>query len=281
MAGARRAFGQRRIGHTGTLDPFATGLLLLLLGRWTRLAEYFHALGKSYEATLRLGIETDTDDPTGREIRRSTAWRDLSNDAIEEAFEAWLGERRQVPSAFSAKRVDGERAYRAARRGEDLALAAAPITVHAIEVLAVDLPHVDFRTTVSTGTYVRALARDVGRGLGCGAHLARLRRTAIGPFPVDAAADPEALATLAADDPAWRHGEDAVRWMSRRKVDAGEREALRHGRTIPRGRIEPPDPSCGHHPAEPGPVALLAGGDLLAVGREDGDLVRPTKVFDA
>jgi tRNA pseudouridine55 synthase len=182
IAAARRALRQRRIGHTGTLDPFASGLLLLLLGRATRLAEYFADLPKRYTATAHLGVATDTEDRTGQIVATSDAWRGLAPDRVRAAFESMAGERMQRPPAFSAKKVAGERAYAAARRGDDLALQPVPIRIDSLRVTGLELPLVTFEVTCSTGTYVRSIARDAGDDLGVFGHLAELRRTGIGPW---------------------------------------------------------------------------------------------------
>lgn len=180
----RRALGTRAVGHTGTLDPFATGLLVVLIGRGTRLARFIEQQPKTYRATMKLGVTTDTDDGTGVVVAE---WRGPLPDesTVRATLESFGGRQLQEPPAYSAKRVDGERSYRLARRGEAVALRPVEVTVHALEVLEVDGSTVGFRVTVSAGTYVRALARDAGRRLGVGAHLTALRREAIGPLRVD------------------------------------------------------------------------------------------------
>jgi tRNA pseudouridine55 synthase len=193
---ARRALGERRIGHTGTLDPFASGLLLLCVGPATRLAEYITGLPKSYRATARLGETTATADPEGEVTRTSDAWRALSEAVVRRAFEGHVGVREQRPPAFSAKKVGGERLYEKARRGEQVRAEPVPVCIHRLAVEEVDLPEVTFSLTCSSGTYVRAVARDVGDDLGVGGHLSALRRTAIGPHRVD-----EALALDDLEDP--------------------------------------------------------------------------------
>lgn len=282
---ARRALGTRRVGHTGTLDPFATGLLLLLAGRATRLAEYFHRLPKAYAATLRLGVETRTHDHTGEPARESAAWREVDDRALEAALAVHRGAIRQRPPAFSAKRVEGRRAHRAARSGERVSLEPVPVTVHALELVDYEPPEARLRAVVSTGTYVRALARDVGRALGCGAHLTSLRRTAIGPFGVEEALpdgelEPGLLGRLDEGGASWwREPAAALAWLPRRVADDGEAVRIRTGRSIPAG--EPGAPGGGPADAESGPppVAVLHRGRLLAVAeRVDGDL-RPRKVF--
>jgi tRNA pseudouridine55 synthase len=182
VAVVRRALRTKRAGHTGTLDPFATGLLIVLIGRGTRLMPYVEQEPKVYEATIRFGTETDTDDVTGGVTRSAP----LPNDAaIDDAIAALSGRIDQVPPAFSAKQVEGKRAYAAARRGAPLELKSVPVTVHAWHILARDRDSLTARITCGGGTYIRALARDLGRLAGSAAHLASLRRTSAGPFSVD------------------------------------------------------------------------------------------------
>lgn len=182
---ARRATGEARIGHAGTLDPFATGLLVLLLGRATRLLPYLDAEPKVYEASVRFGIETDTDDLGGTVLRREAP---PPRDAIDVAIRTLTGEFDQVPPAYSAKRVAGRRAYDLARAGEDVTLAPARVRVHSWEVLAFRGDALDVRITCGGGTYIRALARDLGRLTDSAAHLTSLRRMASGAFDVRDAA---------------------------------------------------------------------------------------------
>lgn len=193
---ARRALNEGRVGHCGTLDPFASGLLILCVGRATRLAEYLSATEKSYLASARLGIETESHDPEGRVTARSEAWRELSRERIELAFSEFSGTIEQVPPRFSAKKVEGERAYRAARRGERAELDAVRVEIRGIEVEKWDPPTLTFSVHCSAGTYVRALARDLGRNLGVHAHLATLRRTRSGVIGED-----DAIACELLDDP--------------------------------------------------------------------------------
>src|SRR5690606_5028509 len=157
VAQARRALGERRIGHTGTLDPFASGLLLLCVGRATRIAEYLTDMPKAYRATMRLGAATDTDDATGSVVAESDAWRTLDDATIRAAFAAEAGRRPQRPPAYSAKKIAGERAHRLARRGEIVELPDVDIEVHAIEVIAIALPEITFHVRCSSGTYIRSI----------------------------------------------------------------------------------------------------------------------------
>ena len=279
----RRRLGVRRVGHTGTLDPFATGLLLSLVGSFTRLADLYHGLPKSYDATMALGRETDTDDLTGETVSEDAAWRELDAEAIRASLAAREGVGRQVPSAYSARRAGGERAYAVARRGERPGLDAREVTIHEIAVTEIDLPRVRFRASVSTGTYVRALARDIGRDLGPGAHLTALRRTAIGPFGVDEATSPDAASeAVAAASTAWCPGMAALPWMRRRELSGGERDEIRYGRSVERGEVmAPPGSASDSGEGAANPVALYASDDLLAIAEERDGRLHPRKVFAA
>ncbi|HVR69424.1 MAG TPA: tRNA pseudouridine(55) synthase TruB [Vicinamibacteria bacterium] len=172
----RQVLRVRRAGHTGTLDPFATGVLPICVGKATRLARFLSEGDKAYRATVRLGFATTTDDLTGEPvgIRRAV---DADEAVVRRACVALTGALRQVPPAYSAKRVEGQRLYDLARRGVAVERAAVPVTVHALDVVSVEGDHVVLDVRCSAGTYVRALARDLGEALGAGAHLAALRRT--------------------------------------------------------------------------------------------------------
>jgi tRNA pseudouridine55 synthase len=188
----RRLAGTRKVGHAGTLDPMATGVLVLGLNRATRLLGHLTLTDKRYDATVRLGAATTTDDAEG-EILETRATDDLTGEAVRAALAGFVGEIAQVPSAVSAVKVDGKRAYARVRAGETVDLPPRRVTVHALEVTGLDLPDVRISIHCSSGTYVRALARDVGAVLGVGGHLTALRRTAVGPFDLAAASTLEAL----------------------------------------------------------------------------------------
>ena len=181
---ARRAYAERSIGHLGTLDPFATGLLVLLLGRATRLASFIENEPKVYEATIRFGDETDTGDPTGDVIRTAGL---PSRQAVLDAIPSLTGDIQQIPPEFSAKKVSGAPAYRAARAGESVVLAPVPVTVHEWRVASLTDNELNVSITCGGGTYIRALARDLGRACGSAAHLASLRRIRSGEFDVKSA----------------------------------------------------------------------------------------------
>lgn len=188
---ARRATGESRIGHAGTLDPFATGLLVLLLGRATRLLPYMSGEPKRYDATIRFGAETETDDLQGAVVRTAPV---PAPDDVARAVPALTGTIAQTPPAYSAKRIEGRRAYDLARAGEPVALVPVEVTVHEFTLGAWQGDDaLEASIVCGGGTYIRALARDLGRLTSSAAHLTALRRTGIGPFRVDAAASFEAL----------------------------------------------------------------------------------------
>ena len=235
VARARRALGTRKIGHAGTLDPMATGLLILGVEGATRLLTYIVGLDKTYQATIRLGVSTDTDDADG-EVVAATDASSLASARIADGIAGLTGRISQVPSTYSAIKVDGRRAYDLARAGEDVQLKAREVTVSRFEVLSERVSTVD-RTTVvdlevvvdcSSGTYIRSLARDLGRALGVGGHLTALRRTRIGPFDVEAATAVDELADAVRLDPAAA----AAAVLGRFDVSADEARDLRHGKRL-------------------------------------------------
>jgi tRNA pseudouridine55 synthase len=193
----RRIFGTRRVGHAGTLDPMATGVLVIGIERATKILGLVTETSKSYTATIRLGQSTSTEDAEG-EITQQVSAQDVTDDAIEAAIAGLRGDIAQVPSAASAIKVDGQRAYRLAREGHAVELAARPVRVDRFDMLAVrrhdQLVDVEVEVDCSSGTYIRALARDVGAALGVGGHLTALRRTRVGRFDVAQARSLEELA---------------------------------------------------------------------------------------
>jgi tRNA pseudouridine55 synthase len=173
-----------KVGHAGTLDPFATGLLLVLVGQGTKLSPYLMAGDKTYLGTLTLGTETDTLDRTGR-VTAVKPVPKLDPELVRERARAFVGETEQTPPSFSALKVQGKRAYSLARKGLPVSLEKRRVRIMELTVLSLDLPDVTFRVVCSSGTYVRTLAADLGKELGVGAHLKALRRTAIGPYGVE------------------------------------------------------------------------------------------------
>ena len=270
VAAVRRALGLRRVGHTGTLDPFASGLLLVCVGKATRLAEYLSGLDKTYDAVARLGEVTDTLDREGEVVETHGGWERLEAPAVEAALATLRGRLEQVPPAYSAKKVRGTAAHRLARQGEAVELAAAAVTVHAIDLTSLELPLVGFRVRCSSGTYVRALARDLGASLGVGAHLVRLRRTSIGGFGLAGAVPPDRLDDAAAVAAATIEPLEALRHLPTLTADDDEAGLLSQGR-----------PLEGIDEGLEGLVAVAHAGALLAVAESGGGVLRPRKVFGA
>ncbi len=261
VALARRALGTRRIGHTGTLDPFATGLLVLLAGRGTRLARWVSAEPKVYDAVIRFGAATDTDDATGAPVATAPI---PTLPAIEAAIPRLTGTLAQRPPAFSAKQVAGVRAYDAARAGEPLELAPVTVVVHRWELLGWGPPELRVRITCGGGTYIRALGRDLGVLTGSAAHLVALRRVRAGAFDVAEALAPQALD----GDTPLRPLREAVPALLPVPVDAAAAARVRHGNPVP---------AAGDHP---GPAALLdPAGELLAVAEREGERWCPRTVL--
>lgn len=268
VAAARRAFGERRIGHTGTLDPFATGLLLVCVGREaTRLSPLLTVLPKRYHAVARMGEETTTDDRTGEVTMRAAPDR-LDPSHVSEVLRAMIGEVMQTPPAFSAKKVEGRRAYKSARAGVDVSLEPVRVTIHEIVVDRVELPDVEFEVECSSGTYVRAIARDLGRALGVGGHLRSLRRTAIGSHSVEGAVSVDGLADADAVRAAWMSPLDAVRHLPVVAADEAAVARILHGMSI-----EAPGHATGAQ------VAVASGERLIAIGEVLGDSILPKKVL--
>jgi len=262
VAHARRILGERSIGHTGTLDPFATGLLVLLVGKGTRVARFLDGLAKTYLATARLGERTTTDDLTGEPVGAAFEGQLPDRGRVEDTLAQFLGAQQQTPPVFSAKKQDGERAYARARRGEVVELAPNTVTVYRMELVGMEGADVTFRVTVSTGTYVRALARDLGERLGTGAHLTALRRESIGSLRVEDATRLDALAPGVA---LWPLGA-VLSHLPRVPIDDAGRVHIGHGRPV-EGVVS-------------GTAVLVAGNEVIAVAEGDGQWLRPTVVLE-
>ncbi|MGZ5317706.1 MAG: tRNA pseudouridine(55) synthase TruB [Actinomycetota bacterium] len=258
VAIVRRAQGTKKVGHAGTLDPMATGLLLMGVGRATRLLRFLGDLPKVYEGTMRLGIETSTLDADGEVTREADV---TATDAkIHAAMAALLGDSMQAPPAYSAVKVGGTKLYEAARKGQTLEAAPRPIRVAAFDLLGYDGRDAGFRVVCGGGTYVRVLAADVGAALGCGAHLTALRRTAIGPFDVAEAGPPDvAVAPLPI--------ERVLDHLPRVDLGAEEAVAAGHGRILGPAGIA-------------GPYGVFGPDDrLIGVWEDDGTKGRPLVVL--
>ncbi len=177
----KRRLMAKRAGHLGTLDPFATGVLPIAINEGTKLIPFIKDEPKEYEGTLKLGEETTTDDRTG-EVVSSQRWEDRSLEVIRSAFQIFQGEIRQIPPMFSAIKKHGKPLYRLARKGMKVERSERKLEIYSLQIEEVDLPNIRFRVSCSKGTYIRALARDIGKEIGCGAHLIQLRRLRSGPF---------------------------------------------------------------------------------------------------
>lgn len=267
----RRMAGTRRVGHAGTLDPMATGVLVLGVDKATRLLHYLLGADKEYSATIRLGQTTVTDDADG-EITGGQSAAPITDAAIDAAMARLRGEIEQRPAAVSAIKVKGRRAYQRVRDGEAVQLAGRPVTVSVFETRALHrrpdrgLLDLDVRVQCSSGTYIRALARDLGADLGVGGHLTALRRTRVGPFGLDCARTMDELAL--ADNPITLRLADAVRAsMPVRHVDADEADALSYGRALrPAGFTQTY-------------AAFAADGTVVALLREQDGRAAPVLVF--
>ena len=269
---ARRAFGVRRIGHTGTLDPFASGLLILLVGPVTRLAEYLSALPKKYEARARLGIRTDTHDAEGRTVSVQDPGVVPTQEQIEAELATFEGRDQQVPPQFSAKKVGGERMYKRARRGDTVQLP--PVDVEIFEIRLSDYipPEIGFIMTCSSGTYVRAVVRDLGDRLGVGAHLTVLRRTAVGAFSVDHAVPGDVLREGLCPDPThWVEPAAAVGHLTTVRVEADDALRLRQGGAIPWS--EEAEPGTGE------PIVVMDEGGLVGIAEIRNGRLAPKKIL--
>ncbi|QXJ24976.1 tRNA pseudouridine(55) synthase TruB [Actinomadura graeca] len=264
----RRLARTRRVGHAGTLDPMATGVLVVGVGKATRLLGHLALTEKGYDATIRLGESTNTDDAEGETTATASA-AGVSDAALEAGIAALTGPIEQIPPQVSAIKVNGERAYKMARKGEEVALRARPVTVHAFTVTGVrrhgDVVDVDASVACSSGTYIRALARDLGASLGCGGHLTALRRTRVGPYDLGMA---RTLDELAVKTEVLPMEEAVASAFPRRDVSDDDARRIAHG-----GRL----PAAGQGP---GPVGVFApDGTLLALVEERDGLARPLAVF--
>jgi len=257
----RRAVRARRVGHAGTLDPFATGLLVALVGRGTRLIPFIDGEPKVYDATIRFGSETETDDSTGDTTRTAVAPSDA---AVADAIPRLTGEISQVPPSYSAKQVEGTRAYAAARRGSPLELAAVPVSVHSWHLLGRVGDDVSVRIICGGGTYIRALARDLGRLTGSAAHLATLRRVRAGVFSIDDAVSVDAIRS---GQFSLRSLRSAIPSIPVQQIGDDELRRVVHGNPVP-NRLGAAR------------VALVDDSeDLIAVADASGDSLQPKLVL--
>ncbi len=277
VARMRRLAATRKVGHAGTLDPMATGVLVVGVGKATRLLTYLTGADKAYDATIRLGATTVTDDAEGDLLAVTDAGA-VTREAVDAGVRALTGEIQQVPSAVSAIKVAGERAYARVRAGEAVELAARPVTVARFDVLDVRpaglegaaVLDVDVAVVCSSGTYVRALARDLGTALGVGGHLTALRRTRVGGFGLDVARTLDELAAEPEDEalPVLALADAAAATFPVRALEAHEVTELGHGRPIP-----------ALAPGEGTSAAIGPDGRLVALVEPRGERLRPVVVF--
>jgi tRNA pseudouridine55 synthase len=274
VAVARRVLSVRKVGHAGTLDPMATGLLVLGVGAATRLLGHLSGSDKTYDATVRLGQSTVTDDAEG-EVTGTTSAAGVGEDAVREALAAQVGALQQVPSSVSAVKVDGRRSYDRVRAGEEFELAARSVIVHRIDVHRIarpapDLVDVDVTVACTAGTYIRAIARDAGAALGVGGHLTALRRTESGPFSVERAAPVEEAGTAlvaGGGDGFLPLADAATTVFPARAITAAEAMTLTYGQRIPATGVS------GLH------AAVDPDGRLVALVEDAGPTARVTVGF--
>ena len=262
VAKVRRLAGQKRIGHAGTLDPLAEGVLPILLGRATRLADFVQQGEKTYRAAVALGASTETDDREGS-VSATAPVPALSAGRVEEALSAFRGEIMQKPPAYSALKVGGQRAYAVARRGEDVDLAPRPVTIHALDLLSLDESSLELEVTCSKGTYIRALARDLAIALGTLGHLSGLVRTRVGPFRLSDSLTLDAIADRGAAH-ALLPASQAIPEAPLFNADADQTAKLLNGQAVPVDSLHAQsvwvyDPS----------------GQLVCLASADGSLLRP------
>lgn len=267
VARVRREIRVKKAGHCGTLDPAAGGVLLVVLGRATRLAEYMNGYRKKYEGVVRLGIVTDTDDAEG-EITAENEVPPIDIKELKVILAGFTGVIEQRVPVYSAVKVDGERLYKKARRGGEVETPIRKVTIYDIELLGFEPPEIAVSVECGGGTYIRSLARDLGEKLGCGAHLSKLTRTGVGPYGLGAACKPDAVKEL-------EGGENCFIPLNEMLPDLPSIEMDFDGAT---------EITCGRfleatEEVKPGLVKLLYGSELVAIALADEGVIKPEKVF--
>ena len=253
-----------KVGHTGTLDPLATGVLVVCVGQATRLADDVQAMGKGYTATVRLGATSSSDDADG-EVTETSDAPVPTREQVEAACAKLVGVVEQLPPQVSALKIDGRRAHDLARKGEAVPVKPREVHVKSIAVTGYEWPYAELAVECGKGTYIRSIARDLGASLGCGGHVTALRRTHVGPFAADQGVSVDAnLATLTAS---LRPMADGVRDLPAVRVSEAEGKALFQGQTLASTLV--------------GRVAVFVGDTLHALGEADGVRLRPRAVFPA
>jgi tRNA pseudouridine55 synthase len=266
----KKYFSLNRIGHTGTLDPFAEGLLVFLIGKATRLSEYYQKLPKEYIATGLLGTTTDTYDITGKPLTPPKENIEISKERLLEVLETFKGKILQTPPPFSAKKIKGKRAYKLARQGKKVSLKPVEVSIYEIELLEFNPPYFTLRTVVSGGTYIRSLIHDIGQKLGVGATTYSLKRTKIGSLSLEEAFPLEELLNTPPTEleNLLLPPDKGLDYMPEVEISLNELSMVRNGRKIPlREDIE-------------GELFRLKfKGNLVALARKDKNLLKPEKVF--
>jgi tRNA pseudouridine55 synthase len=288
VARVRRVIGIRQVGHAGTLDPFATGVLVVCVGRATRLVRFLTGLDKEYLATIRLGFATDSQDLTGKQITPLRSSNEVNLERLQRVLVEFIGPQLQTPPMFSAKKIGGERLYRAARQGREIAREPVAITIHSIELIEGDSPplcrnedgtmDLGVKARCSSGAYVRTLAHDIGGRLGVGAHLAALRRTAVGQFEIEQAVTLEALEKMSRDEILERVLISPAAMLSHLRALTLDRESVSRVMT---GRAVAASPLCVE--GEEQFVRMCdETGTLVAVGAYDTEeqVVKPRVVLE-
>jgi tRNA pseudouridine55 synthase len=278
VAKVRRLTGVRRVGHTGTLDPMATGVLVICLGQATRVSEYMVGYDKTYRAMIELGVETDTYDAQGEVTARSPVG--VSEAALREALKTFTGDIRQIPPMFSAIKHEGKKLYNLARKGVEVEREARAVKIYSIEVIAFKSPILTIEVRCSSGTYIRSLAHDLGSALGCGAHLSALTRTAVGPFSLSQAATIETLEAVAASGTwtAWLLPTDvALKSFPAVTLSEDEKTRARHGMSVTPATGTASRASHTDLVRAYDPAGQMIG--LMRYNRERDEL-RPEKIFN-
>jgi len=282
----RKLSGQRKAGHTGTLDPLATGVLIVCLGQATRLIEYVMAGRKQYRATIRFGLTTDTLDAEGKIIAQQDTSA-LTETRLRDILPKFQGGIEQIPPIFSALKKDGQPLYKRARSGQPVEVEARLVTIHTLTWVAWQSPDLTLDVTCSPGTYIRSLARDIGEAVGTGAHLAELIRTANGPWSLEQAVSLAQLEQAAqAGGPGWQKylypSDEAVAHLSKIVLTEADVAHVKHGRQIQLASVEiPVSPICDETPPDLA-RAYTPDGKLLAILKLidiDGNIWQPKKVF--
>ncbi len=272
----------KKAGHTGTLDPMATGVLLVCINRATRVASYFFSLDKEYHAIMKLGEVTDTQDSTGTVIRKVEIL-DIDEKAIEDALAFFKGRILQKPPMFSALKYKGRALYKYARKGEEIKRDYREVTIYNIELLGIDLPFVTFKVACSKGTYIRTLCNDIGERIGVGAHLFSLKRTAIGPFSINDGLSLDELTETARKGLKGRgiyEMDDALLWMPLLTINGGLVKSVKNGVPL---KIEQIQGLIEDMKVSPGIRIKSPDGELLAIGSffKEKRMIRMDVVFGA